>query len=253
MDFFKFESVLRLLRYYGLNSQSVKSSVNILFGSKEYIQVKLAAYPYPIKIRRRSSDFAVFEEVLLRFGYRFKTNIPYTPNTIIDCGANIGMSSIFFKSLYPDAQIIAVEPEESNFKLLQENLSNYTNIHCLNSGIWSKDTYISVNDLNSTNYGFSFHESASQIPNSVKAYSIESVMKKYNVDCIDILKIDIESAEKKVFESDCDYWLSRTRMMVVELHDRMLDGCSEAFFRTMAKYNFTTEIRGENIFCFLKR
>lgn len=253
MDFIKFESVLRLLRYYGINSQSIKSSFNILFGSQKYIKVKLKTYPHLIKIRRKSSDFAVFDEVLLRFGYRFKTNISYTPRAIIDCGGNIGMSSIFFNSLYPSAQIIAIEPEESNFKLMQENLSSYTNIHCLNSGIWSKDTYISVNDSNSTNYGFSFHESDSQVCDSVKAYSIESVMRKYNIDSIDILKIDIESAEKKVFESDCDYWLSRTRMLIVELHDRMQDGCSEAFFRALVKYKFTTEIRGENIFCFMKQ
>jgi hypothetical protein len=46
------------------------------------------------------------------------------PKTIVDAGANIGTSSIFFAKKYPNARVIAIEPEESNFDFTK-NMSNY--------------------------------------------------------------------------------------------------------------------------------
>src|SRR5262245_57786000 len=44
--------------------------------------------------------------------------------TIVDCGSNIGLSILFFKSLYPDATVLGFEPSPQIFPVLQENVAS---------------------------------------------------------------------------------------------------------------------------------
>lgn len=92
----------------------------------------------------------------------------------------------------------------------------------------------------------------SQTEGAVKAVSIKDIMEQYSFDRIDILKIDIEGAEIELFKNNYDDWLPSVRVLIIELHDRMRKGCSKTFFDALSKYNFSTEIKGENLFVFLK-
>jgi precorrin-6B methylase 2 len=76
------------------------------------------------------SDITVFYQVLLVQSYKIKINTE--PKFILDCGANIGSSSVFFVNLFPLAQIIAVEPELENFKILVKNAVPHNNIILVN-------------------------------------------------------------------------------------------------------------------------
>jgi tRNA1(Val) A37 N6-methylase TrmN6 len=68
-------------------------------------------------MRKNPYDYATFEEVLLREDYNI--DFGFEPRTIIDGGANIGLTS-FFANKYPQADIVAVEPEEGNFEMLRK-------------------------------------------------------------------------------------------------------------------------------------
>lgn len=244
----KIEYIARLLIKY----QAVIPSIKILFSWSAMLKVRLKKYPYPFYIRRKSSDPEVLNDVLLKRGYDFRTPINFEPRVIIDCGANIGLTSIFFRKKYPNAKIVAIEPEKKNYELMLKNLDKYSNIYPLNVGIWNKDTFLAVNDPDATAWGFSFHEVDEESEGCSKALSIKSIMDKYDIDYIDILKIDIEGGEKDLFQANYDYWLSRTRILIIELHDRSVEGCSKAFFDALYKYNFSTEIKGDNLFCFMR-
>jgi len=189
---------------------------------------------------------------MLMLGYNFKTKLNYDPKVIVDCGANIGLASIYFKSRFPDSKIVAIEPEKNNFDLMKKNLDAYENVICENIGVWNKEAFVGVKSADSTDWGFSFQEVDEGTAGSVKALSIRDIMEKHSIEKIDILKIDIEGAEKEVFSSDYSYWMDRTQMIIVELHDRSVEGCSKAFFDALTRYNFSTEIRGENLFCFIE-
>lgn len=249
----KSECLLRLFHKYGFNSGTINLAFSILFGRGKMIKVNLSAYPYPFYLRREGSDIEVFFEIMLLMGYKFRTKLDHTPKTIIDCGANIGLASIYFKSRFPDVHIIAVEPEKNNFILMSENLQQYKDIICENIGIWNKETYVSVRFPDSINSGFSFKEAPEYSEGSIKALSITDLMKKHSLEQIDILKIDIEGAEKELFTFGYEYWLSRTRLIIIELHDKSVEGCSKALFNALSKYNFSTEVRGENLLCFIKQ
>lgn len=78
---------------------------------------------YPFIVRNQTSDVEIFEQIFIRQEYNFTVNKP--PEVIVDAGANVGFASIYFASKYPNSKIIAIEPEESNFRLLKKNTDSY--------------------------------------------------------------------------------------------------------------------------------
>src|SRR5690348_5460731 len=52
----------------------------------------------------------------------YKCNFNSAEPYIIDCGANIGLSVIYFKQKYPNAKIIAFEPDKFQFDNLLQNI-----------------------------------------------------------------------------------------------------------------------------------
>ena len=75
----------------------------------------------------------------------YKQELPPKP-FIIDCGANIGLSVIYLKNLYPDAEIVAFEPDEQNFQLLQKNIASFgfKNVEARKEAVWTENTMASV-------------------------------------------------------------------------------------------------------------
>ena len=195
-------------------------------------------------MRKNPYDYATFEEVLLREDYNI--DFGFEPQTIIDGGANIGLTSVFFANKFPNANIVAVEPEKENFQMLQKNTNSYSNISLLNAGIWDHNTFLSVVDEGKGNNAFTVKEVPVNTENAIKALSVYEIMKQQDWSTIDILKLDIEGTEKNIFEKNYESWLPFVRVLIVELHDRMIEGSSEAVFNTISKYNFSKEIKGEN-------
>lgn len=75
---------------------------------------------------------------------------------------------------------------------------------------------------------------------------IDSVLALSGHRNIDLLKLDVEGAEKEIFSVNYENWLPYTKVIMIELHDRFKHGCSKAFFSAVAKYDFSFSIRGEN-------
>ena len=72
-------------------------------------------------------------------------------------------------------------------------------------------------------------------------------MADYGITVLDLVKIDIEGAEKELFENGYEKWLPKTRVLVVELHDRMKPGCSKSVFSAICQYDFSFSHKGENL------
>ena len=77
---------------------------------------------YPLYCRPGTSDLEVFRQVFMERQYACLGAAP-SPRLIVDCGANVGYSSAYFLSRFPDAKLIAVEPDSGNFQMLQRNLA----------------------------------------------------------------------------------------------------------------------------------
>lgn len=212
--------------------------------SNRLITINLKHLIEPVYLRNSTSDITVFYQVFFQNSYDL--NYPSPVEVIIDCGANIGLSSIFYSVNFPKAKIIALEPEENNFNLLVKNCRPYDNIIPVKAGIWNKN--IGLEMINKTGQPWEMQVVESDAPNAdVEAVSVPYLLEKYNLKSIDILKIDIEGSEKELFETDSEKWLPLTRTLVIELHDHYRKGASQSFFRAVHKYEYTMLKRRENL------
>lgn len=219
-----------------------KKNNAVLFSHKKYSQ--------PIILRNNTSDILTFHHVICDQDY----NIDYgfEPKIIVDCGANIGLATVYFKNRFPNAKIIAIEPEQSNYEMLLQNTKNYNDIHCLKNGIWNRPANLIIKDVGLGSWGFMIEEIDNCQKDSISAITINDIMKKFNLDHIDILKIDIEGSEKEVFGDNYEEWLSKIKVLIIELHDRYRSGSSKSVFKALSNYNFSMIYFGENMFCFFK-
>ncbi|RYD77386.1 MAG: FkbM family methyltransferase [Sphingobacteriales bacterium] len=206
--------------------------------------LRLSNLREPFSLRSNPYDYATFEEVLLRREYDIE--LSFEPKNIIDAGANIGLTALFFANKYPGAVIVSLEPDDDNFKLLSQNISAYKNIVPLKGGLWSKDAFLEIVDEGVGNNAFRVEEVGADHHRAISAYGLPTIMKLQAWEHIDLLKIDIEGSEKNLFENNFADWLPKVRVLIIELHDRMVPGSSKAVFSAINNYDFSVDIRGEN-------
>ena len=210
--------------------------------------IKMPNILHPIALRPRTSDLPTFDQVFL--GLEYNINFTFKIERIIDAGGNIGLAAIYFANKYPNAKITSVEPEKDNFKMCVKNTKNYNNVTPVQKALSNsngEELYIKDSGLGS--WAFTTVSKREGIPesNKVLTINIEEILNQNNWDIVDIVKIDIEGAEKELFDSNFERWIPRTKCIIIELHDRMKKGCSKSFFKTISQYNFSCELRGENL------
>lgn len=236
-------SRLKILRKYLSFSEALEVYRKLKFSDGKHI--RLHSLQHPFSMRNNPFYFATFEEVILKKEYNI--DIGFTPATIIDAGANIGLTSLYFANRFPSANIVALEPDAGNFELLKANTSAYKNIHPLLNGLWKSDVFLTVVDEGHGHNAFTVKEATKDTAGAIYAVTIPSIMKQQNWDHIDILKIDIEGCEKVIFSAPDLSWLAKVSILIIELHDRMMPGSSAAVFRAIGQYNFSLQIKGENL------
>lgn len=222
----------------------------MFFGKKgELISFHVPGIKHPVYIRAKTSDDYTFQQIFINeeYGFLYKG----TPKVILDAGANIGLAAVYFANRFPDAQIICLEPEHSNFELLKKNILGYSKITGLQKGLWNKPAELLVEVDGRDNWGFTVKEVSEASSDSIAATSIPSIMSIYKLNRIDIAKIDIEGSEYEVLSDDSSIgWIQKCNTLVIELHDRMKPGTSAALFtRLLQLKEFNVEISGENLIC----
>ncbi len=194
----------------------------------------------PLRIRSATSDLPAFEDTFLFGHYAF--GLPAPPRVIVDAGGHIGMVSILLANRYPDARIITLEPEAGNFALLRRNVEPYPNIEPVHAALWKEDGQLDIANPGDSTWSYQVEEKPG---GEVEALTMDSVMARFGIGEIDLAKIDIEGAEKEVFEAGGE-WLGKVRCLAVELHDRMKPGCSRAFYNATNRFPHELHI-GENV------
>jgi FkbM family methyltransferase len=240
--------IVRLLRKLAAQWRSVKWYLE-LCGVRGVLTValfrlckwpkELIVFPFrntePICLRIDTSDFCSYRDVLI---FKTKSYTPdkteYEPRTIVDVGAHIGMSAILFAREYPNAEIFALEPEVSNYAALRRNAAPYKNITCVQAALWREDGEVELSRSTAHPKGaFQVSELGTE---RVRAITMTTLMKENEITTIDLLKLDIEGAEKEVFQ-DCN-WTARVRILAIELHDRVRPGCTDIVYHAMRGHRF---------------
>ncbi len=213
-----------------------------LFGSKG--SIRSSKLPGELNFRpKNSEDIYTFQELFLAEQYQF--DFPVEIKTIVDAGANIGYASVYLSAKYPNANIIALEPDAENFALLEKNTIGLKNVTCINKALWNDEMGIQIMNQESGNRGYMVEKSQSD--QIIESTTVEALMSLYGWNTIDLFKIDIEGAEQEVFEHGADKWLNKTNAMFIELHDRMKPHSSKPVFKAVSNHDFLFDMKGENL------
>jgi FkbM family methyltransferase len=193
---------------------------------------------HKVHLRVDTSDFCAYRDVLIFGTKSYDPSIAgFSPRTIVDAGAHIGMASILFALKYPGARIIAVEPEASNFAALIRNTAPYKTITPIHAALWYENGDVTLGPSNVHPKGaFQIVENGQQC---VRAIKMDTLMSETGISSIDLLKVDIEGAEVEVFES-CP-WIRNVDVIAIELHDRVRPGCTYAVKAAAADMQFAEQ------------
>jgi FkbM family methyltransferase len=166
---------------------------------------------------------------------------------IIDCGANIGASVAWLSAHYPEAHIVAVEPAPENFALLRRNCAGL-DVDFRLAGISSADGRAYLDNRGGGH--MSFRTTSEHRGVEIDLISIGSLLtsKPSTAYVPFLLKIDIEGAEKNLFDGDTDP-INRFPLIILEPHDWLMPGqhTSQEFFRFHAASGREFCMKHENV------
>ncbi len=206
-----------------------------------------------VGIRASTSDIPTFEQIFVKREYESE-NLPDRAATIMDLGANVGYASVFFALRYPGSRIFAVEPDAENFSELKLNTLRFDDrIALLHGAAWVYDGSIHLRTENDEGrslgaWGVQVCEDETASHSCVNCYTMARLLELSGFDAIDILKIDVEGAERELFAQAAQAWLAKTKLVIIETHDRFRPG-SEASVRAALASDFDELPRcGENLF-----
>ncbi|MDP6526596.1 MAG: FkbM family methyltransferase [Kiritimatiellia bacterium] len=196
---------------------------------------------FPLWCRKGTTDRAAFSQVFIEDQYGC-VDPRQQPRSVVDCGANAGYASAYFLSRFPGSRLVAVEPDESNYALLEKNLRPYADcVTLLRAAVWSRPANLMMFGENGAWLRRARECVQGETPD-VAGVEMESLVSKSGSEGVDVLKIDVEGAETDIFRADCGGWLPEVSMIAIELHD---EESKEVFERTVVPFGFSISWGGE--------
>lgn len=210
-------------------SSSDKQVIQQIFANQDYSLVRL-------QLNKEINDFLAAKRAQ---GLR---------PLIIDLGANIGASALYFLLTYPQARVIAVEPDQSNIELLTLNTKGFDCI-TVKGAAASEKVHARLYDPSLGHWGL---RTIVDKDGELETYTVPELLKTYGSDKSlfpFLIKIDIEGAEAELFSQDTG-WFDEFPVAIIELHDWILPGenNSRNFLKCVSALARDFVFIGENVF-----
>ncbi|CAC9541828.1 hypothetical protein [uncultured Gammaproteobacteria bacterium] len=178
-----------------------------------------------IYYRSSTSDMTVIYEIILKKKFQSEYYIPkiVDPKVILDIGANIGATTIYYANRFPDAKIFSFEPLLENYKILEKNTKNLKNVSIFNYGLGKSDGFFDIylTDDEENFGGATMHNLNTTEGKSIQSCEVrrvETTLKSLNISSIDLIKIDTEGAEFDILMNFPYDVISNTKWITGELH-----------------------------------
>jgi FkbM family methyltransferase len=200
---------------------------------------------FEISFFRRSTAAYLYREIFARQNYLFRAT--GDSPVIFDCGANLGMATLYFKWLYPKARVEAFEPDPNTFKLLQNNVlrNRLTNVGTHNCALWDQngsiDFFVDAADPGSLSMSTDHSRLKGErirVPGRKLSEFVEGP--------IDFLKIDVEGAEHRILSDLVNSGkIKLIREMVIEYHHHIGNqrSCLAEFLQQLEQAGFEYQIQ----------
>jgi len=238
----------------------------LLKTSETLRKYRFHGHPGPVYLRETISDHSIFWQCIVRRQYdmhrfhqsdrlarvyREQVQRGISP-LIIDCGGNIGLATLDLATLFPEATIYVIEPDEANLEILKLNTSYFgKRVVPLKGGIWNESGILRIINPEAGSSAFRVSTTTDHSDGALQAYTINDICRLAGVEFPFIVKIDIEGAQANLFKNNTR-WVQNTHLIMLELDDWLMPwrGTSRPFFSCISQYPFDYLISGETIFCF---
>ena len=206
--------------------------------------VRIPGYEFPLHFRPRTSDPDVIEQVFVRQEYLCVARLA-SVRTILDCGANIGCTAFYLLHAYPDAEVVVVEPDEANMSICRLNLAPFgPRVRFVQAGVWPPAEPLRVERgkfRDGRAWSYQVRPCRPGERPDMEGIPLRALIRLLPTG-VDLVKIDIEGAERGVFEALESDALERVRNIAIELHD---EACERAFDRALGTYTAERTTAGE--------
>jgi FkbM family methyltransferase len=179
--------------------------------AQRYTERKLRIHGWNLIAPDMASFVSMYRQIFCDRVYMFRAT-SRRPR-IIDCGANIGLSILYFKMLYPEAEIVAFEPDPMIFNVLQRNIlgNAVSGVELVNRALWSHATSLRFRQEGADAGRVAPRDESTTM-------RVEGVpLSDYLLEPVDMLKIDIEGSELAVVR-ECEHQLSNVEHIFIEYH-----------------------------------
>lgn len=212
------------------------------------VSLPIPGYSHRIYFRRNTSDLHIVRQVFRLRDYDC-LNRDQEIRIFVDGGANIGATSFFLLSKYPQARAIVIEPDEANLEVCRRNLGPFNDrIEVMPLALWSKTV-----PLKFCRHGKGqAQESAISVGScsaeeaEIEGISLDDLFHRIDSPKVDLVKLDVEGAEQTIFSDGTLHWLDRTRNLLIEPHG---PACEDALFSGLKPFLYE-ESRSGDLFVF---
>lgn len=193
-------------------------------------------------VRRNQSDLMVLWEVFLHRCYElsevYGVAVPDRLATVVDLGANTGLSAAYLTARYRPRTLLAVEPVPQTLAVLRENAAlagtgwrieaagvgaDSGELEFFVSGLWDSCTAHPQVARARASDPSRLEPLLARPALTAPVLSMPALLKRHGIDRVDLLKVDIEGSETAVF-ARVEPWMARVDRIVLEIHDKYVDG-----------------------------
>jgi FkbM family methyltransferase len=155
--------------------------------------------------------------------------------SVLDGGANNGDSALYLWLAYKPEVLVAVEPAEDNYELLCTNTQAIPAIRPVRGAVWHEDTTLRL-DLSGGSTVSNTVSAQGETGVAVVAKSIATLAREQGLEGFDLVKLDIEGAERELLLEERATWLKTCKIFLLELHDHIAPGAADALFAAVHRY-----------------
>ena len=181
--------------------------------------IRLSQQRDPFSFRLGATDLLVLEEMFQTGEYAFVQPCLQKAARIVDLGSNVGFSLRYWNNLFPEAHILAVEPDPKNCRLCMQNVQAGRFPHLVRlvqACVGSHRRKVKLGG--SDEWAYQMVDGVPASDATIDVLTMDDLLDAhFKGQSIDLLKCDIEGAESELFKN-CGSWIKRIGTMVVELH-----------------------------------
>jgi FkbM family methyltransferase len=174
-----------------------------------------------LHLREVGTDILTFQEVILEQVYRAVVERLPDCRTVIDLGANIGLTTLYLSAHYPGCRFFAVEPNPDTFRVLELNVAGLVRggrCQTFRGAVWGSRKALAADAARAAERYSSFATVEAEGGGAtIDGLPMPELIERAGFERVDLVKADIEGAEVELFSGDLS-WLDRVGALAVEFH-----------------------------------